>query len=391
LEVTEEVQEVCVYGHSDDVWAVAFHPTRPHCAATASDRQLRLWDTGARRLERQAVVGFAARCVGFSSRALEADGGTHHVAVGGAKGELLVLLESSLQPVHRAKDSREGLTDLKYSPDGRLLAAATADAWIDIYNAARGYQRVQRCSGHSSTIRGIDWSVDSSVLQSDSADLELLVWNARTGKQIPIPSRDISFATYTLRLGFPVMGIWPDGSDGTDINAVARNRRGDLLATCDDSGLVKLFSCPCVLDDAPHRAYRGHSSHVMGVRFNCDDSLVVSVGGYDWAMFQFAVVDLDPPAEHGPAPPQKVWGALDPEGRSYGWTYTPYDVRAAGAAAAAAAAAAAIGTAAAGAAPGDVISSPPVRPARGAAAAAAAGRYAGGSPPSREPSSSPPP
>lgn len=46
------------------------------------------------------------------------------------------------------------------------------------------------------------------------------------------------------------------------------------LATADDDGMVKLFNYPCVVDDAPHRAYRGHCSHVMGVRFNKDDSLV---------------------------------------------------------------------------------------------------------------------
>ena len=40
---------------------------------------------------------------------------------------------------------------------------------------------------------------------------------------------------------------------------------------------MKLFNCPCVLDDAPHRAYRGHSSHVMGVRFSADDRTVVGV------------------------------------------------------------------------------------------------------------------
>lgn len=56
------------------------------------------------------------------------------------------------------------------------------------------------------------------------------------GKQIPIPSRDTQFATYTVRLGFPVMGIWPDGSDGTDVNALSRSARGDLIVTCDDDG-----------------------------------------------------------------------------------------------------------------------------------------------------------
>lgn len=47
-----------------------------------------------------------------------------------------------------------------------------------------------------------------------------------------------------------------------------------FLVTADDQGLVKLFNYPCVVDDAPHRAYRGHSSHVMGVKFNCNDTMV---------------------------------------------------------------------------------------------------------------------
>ncbi len=59
-----------------------------------------------------------------------------------------ILLESTLKPVHKCKDSREGVTDIKYSPDSRLMAAATADTWIDIYSVVKGYQRVQRCTGH---------------------------------------------------------------------------------------------------------------------------------------------------------------------------------------------------------------------------------------------------
>lgn len=66
------------------------------------------------------------------------------------------------------------------------------------------------------------------------------------------------------------------------------------MATCDDFGLVKLFNQPVVIECAPHRAYRGHSSHVMCVRFNADDSLLCSAGGKDWALFQFRVVPADP-------------------------------------------------------------------------------------------------
>jgi echinoderm microtubule-associated protein-like 5 len=47
-----------------------------------------------------------------------------------------------------------------------------------------------------------------------------------------------------------------------------------FLATADDFSFVKLFSYPVVADDAPYRAYRGHSSHVMCVRFSKDDRKV---------------------------------------------------------------------------------------------------------------------
>lgn len=49
------------------------------------------------------------------------------------------------------------------------------------------------------------------------------------------------------------MGIWPDGSDGTDVNAAHRSKCGRYLATSDDFGMVKLFNYPCVVEDAPHR------------------------------------------------------------------------------------------------------------------------------------------
>ena len=52
------------------------------------------------------------------------------------------------------------------------------------------------------------------------------------------------------------MGIWPPNADGTDVNAVDRSKSGLYLATSDDEGMVKLFNYPCVIHDAPHRAYR---------------------------------------------------------------------------------------------------------------------------------------
>ncbi len=62
--------------------------------------------------------------------------------------------------------------------------------------------------------------------------------------------------------------------------------------TGDDFGDVKLFNYPCIIQEAPYNTGKGHSSHVLNVRFqynnktNNEDAKgrpnkIISVGGKD--------------------------------------------------------------------------------------------------------------
>lgn len=42
-----------------------------------------------------------------------------------------------------------------------------------------------------------------------------------------------------------VLGVWPEGSDGTDINALIRSHNRKVIALADDFCKVHLFSYPC--------------------------------------------------------------------------------------------------------------------------------------------------
>ena len=48
------------------------------------------------------------------------------------------------------------------------------------------------------------------------------------------------------------MGIWPDASDGTDINALSMSSCGRYIVTADDFGSIKIFAAPSVVEDAPN-------------------------------------------------------------------------------------------------------------------------------------------
>ena len=85
------------------------------------------------------------------------------------------------------------------------------------------------------------------------------------------------------------MGIWREGFDGTDVNAVHASDDGTLVVTADDRGGVCLYNFPCVEPRAPCERHAGHSSHVTNVRWLLGGERCVSVGGHDRAVFQWSL------------------------------------------------------------------------------------------------------
>eukprot|EP00892_Ulva_mutabilis_P007281 jgi/Ulvmu1/4925/UM203_0004.1 len=329
-EVHDAQQEVIMYGNGSAMHAVAWHPVRTAVFASASDApRVFVCDANARSVIKTCPTGMPCRSAAWSPRALRA-GHMHHLALGGAKGRILVLDEESLRPITDLRDGRHAVHDLKYNPAATVLAAACADRHVELYAvgaAPKGqYVRVARCAGHSAAVRTLDWSADGAVLQSACAACELLCWDGRTGRQVRENQRDTRWATWTSVLGFPVMGVWYSGADATDVNAVCRDESGRWLAAADDRGLVRLLAHPCVVEQAPSRGYVGHSAHVTCVRFNAEVEggpvRLLSCGGADRAVFQF---DLEEVAQEEPeaAPPEPVWAALDEGGKVFGWTTAP--------------------------------------------------------------------
>lgn len=338
----------CTHLHSHfngELWGLAVHPTDPDIFVTVGDDgTLRVWSISANCQLLNMYLGWPARCVAFhptgesiavgffekvkgghgggkkaagkGAPAAAAGAGAGDGAGGAHNGSVHVFsfaLDAGSVKVEKVAEGCESVAwicDVKFSPNGRLLAAASHDKKLYCYTIPdtppgaewakcleKNALAFAKFDKHSSAILHVDFSLDGKFMQTDSQSGELLFIDVDKGRQetsatkmaeyngIVDPEAPlVQWASQTCCLGWPVVGIWPPGADGSDINSADRSVNGKFIATADDFGQVKIFNAPCVKEGAKFKTGDGHSSHVTNVRWTIKDGLV-SVGGNDKCAF----------------------------------------------------------------------------------------------------------
>ncbi|XP_060728089.1 echinoderm microtubule-associated protein-like 4 isoform X4 [Tachysurus vachellii] len=289
--------QVEVQGHTDELWGLASHPYKDLFLTCAQDRQVCLWNSVDHSLEWTRLLDEHGHCADFHPSGAV-------VAIGTHSGKWYVLDAETRDLVAIHTDGNEQLSVMRYTVDGTLLAVGSHDNFIYLYTVSdngRKYSRYGKCSGHSSYITHLDWSPDNKFIMSNSGDYEILYWDIPNGCKLirnRSDCKDIDWATYTCVLGFHVFGVWPEGSDGTDINALVRSHNRKVIALADDFCKVHLFQYPCSRPKAPSHKYSAHSSHVTNVSFMHNDRHLVSTGGKDTSIMQWRCVGMSDPLQN---------------------------------------------------------------------------------------------
>ncbi|GAA6231343.1 echinoderm microtubule-associated protein-like 4 isoform X4 [Lates japonicus] len=279
-----------VQGHTDELWGLASHPSREMFLTCAQDRLVCLWNSVDHSLQWSRTLEEHGHCADFHPSGAVVTIGTH-------SGKWYVLDAETTDLVAIHTDGNEQLSVMRFSVDGTLLAVGSHDNFIYLYTVSergRKYSRYGKCTGHSSYITHLDWSPDNSFIMSNSGDYEILYWDVPNGCKLirnRSECKDIDWATYTCVLGYHVFGVWPEGSDGTDINALIRSHNRKVIALADDFCKVHLFAYPCSTPKAPSHKYSAHSSHVTNVSFLHNDSHLISTGGKDTSIMQWRLVE----------------------------------------------------------------------------------------------------
>lgn len=273
---------VLLRGHFDnELWALAMHPKKDKYFTCGQDKMLAIWDIKTRVVEKFTTVPEPVEVMCVSP-----DG--KNLALGCKNGDLYIYDAVSLTQKAKKHDRKHPISEMKFSPDGNTLAVGGVDFLIYLYD--KSFNLMKKMKGHVSRVTHMDFSDDSSVIQSNSTSYDLLYHNLDSGKQVPGGAsayKDERWNSYTCVIGWAVQGIWPPCASGDDINAVDRDKKGKIIATADDWGKVKLFKYPCPVEKSSFNRYVGHSSHVTCVRFSNSNGHLISTGGNDKAIFQW--------------------------------------------------------------------------------------------------------
>eukprot|EP00823_Brevimastigomonas_motovehiculus_P003572 TRINITY_DN2198_c0_g1_i1.p1 TRINITY_DN2198_c0_g1~~TRINITY_DN2198_c0_g1_i1.p1 ORF type:complete len:729 (+),score=199.58 TRINITY_DN2198_c0_g1_i1:69-2255(+) len=311
-----------VSGHSDgELWAVCV----PSASLSSSlffsageDNTIMSWDINKHKMVKKSIINSKSgmmpkirkaatmsrhppnQCV----RSISIHPNGKELAVGTNSGELnvysddLKLLHSiNLNDYGKRKlntQTQNWIEALSYSPNGEILAVGTHGMVIVLLDVNNNYKKTDILTRHNAALVTLDWSDDSTCLQSTCRAYEFVFHSidpeTKKGKQItrPGPVRDVKWATQTCLFGWPVQGIFGKNADLTDVNTVAASPDKKLLATGDDYGFVNLYRYPC-LEGNQKLAFKGHSSHVQRVVFTSDGKYVLSAGGNDKCILQWTV------------------------------------------------------------------------------------------------------
>eukprot|EP00814_Leptocylindrus_danicus_P009417 CAMPEP_0116006440 /NCGR_PEP_ID=MMETSP0321-20121206/1730_1 /TAXON_ID=163516 /ORGANISM="Leptocylindrus danicus var. danicus, Strain B650" /LENGTH=2265 /DNA_ID=CAMNT_0003474995 /DNA_START=74 /DNA_END=6868 /DNA_ORIENTATION=- len=285
-----------------DSWVLAAHPFEARFITVGSDRYLRVWCAFQHILLKSIELEMKSYACTYSP-----DG--QFVAVGFTStynqknsascslfdGKWVILDEDDeFAVVFEARDASKAVTEIKWSPNGQIIAIGSRDTNIYLYKKDNGvvprFSIVSIFEQHNSQITSLDFSADSKCIRSNCDAKELYFFSTEEATCDIAPSRirDLAWETQTCTLSWAVHGVWPRQNDGTDIAALDCNLKSNdgsyIIAVGDNFGRLKLFNFPCLSPCSLSKSYHGHSGLVSGVKWIGTGSHLVSCGRKDQAI-----------------------------------------------------------------------------------------------------------
>ncbi|MBC8186435.1 hypothetical protein H8E88_35595 [candidate division KSB1 bacterium] len=197
------------------------------------------------------------------------------------------------------KYGKQGFRSVRFSPDGSLIAAATVEGEILLWNSNQLSAAPEILSGHGSIVNEINFSYDSKTLASASSDGTIRMWKidaintkstiiekstetytsvcfSKDGKHIAFSTEKGKISLMKLSsVNFSPTIIQPSGDA---ILSLAFSNTGDILVSGSSKGELKLWQVEN--PSAKPTKLIGHASRISSICFNPNNK-TLATSSYD--------------------------------------------------------------------------------------------------------------
>jgi len=196
----------------------------------------------------------------------------------------------SIREKNALKGHRGRIYQIQSSRDGKMIASASEDRTIKLWDAATG-KELRTLTGHTDTVHSVSFSPDDKTIASGSWDNTIKLWDTATGKEL---------RTLKSEAGIDSVSFSPDGktivSGGEDktvklwnvatgkvlrslkrhkdtVNAVRFSPDGKMIASGSSDNTIKLWNAAT---GEELRTFKGHEAAINTLNFSPNGKTIAS-------------------------------------------------------------------------------------------------------------------
>jgi len=173
--------------HSNRIWSVAFHPQGKLIASGGDDHAIKIWELRTGKCTKtlqghsNAVYGIAYN---FAQKILVSGHEDQTIKIWDLSlndAPDLISEQTAIQPSFVLTGHNNRVFSVSLSPDGKLLASASGDRLIKLWNPQSG-KELKTLHGHQSWVWKVVFSPDGKLLASGSYDRTIKIWDTQSAE-----------------------------------------------------------------------------------------------------------------------------------------------------------------------------------------------------------------